>query len=54
MEIACLLYAYDLVLGGESEEDQRVMVGWFAEVCRINLREGRACDSVRWGGGVGV
>ena len=29
-----LLYADDLVLCGESEEDLRVMVGWFADVCR--------------------
>ena len=29
-----LLYADDLVLCGESEEDLRVMVGQFAEVCR--------------------
>ena len=29
-----LLYADDLVLRGESEEDLRVMVGRFAEVCR--------------------
>ena len=29
-----LLYADDLVLCGVSEEDLRVMVGWFAEVCR--------------------
>ena len=29
-----LLYADDLVLCGESEEDLRVMVGWFVEVCR--------------------
>ena len=29
-----LLYADDLVLCGELEEDLRVMVGWFAEVCR--------------------
>ena len=29
-----LLLADDLVLCGESEEDLRVMVGWFAEVCR--------------------
>ena len=28
-----LLYADDLILCGESEEDLRVMVGWFAEVC---------------------
>ena len=29
-----LLYADDLVLSGESEEDLRASVGWFAEVCR--------------------
>ena len=29
-----LLYADDLVLFGESEEDLRVMVGRFTEVCR--------------------
>ena len=29
-----LLYADDLVLCGESEEDMRVMVGRFPEVCR--------------------
>ena len=29
-----LLYADNLVLCGELEEDLRVMVGWFAEVCR--------------------
>ena len=28
------MYADDLVLFGESEEDMRVMVGRFAEVCR--------------------
>ena len=28
------LYADDLVLCGESEEDRRVMVGRFAEICR--------------------
>ena len=28
-----LLYAEDLVLCGDSEENLRVMVGWFAEVC---------------------
>ena len=28
------LYADDLVLCCESEEDRRGMVGWFAEVCR--------------------
>ena len=30
-----LLYANDLVLCGESEEDLRAMVGQFVEVCRI-------------------
>ena len=29
-----LLNADDLVLFGESEEELRAMVGWFAEVCR--------------------
>ena len=29
-----LLYADDLVLYGEPEKDLRVMVRWFAEVCR--------------------
>ena len=29
-----LLYADDLVLYGESEEDLRMMVRWFSEVCR--------------------
>ena len=29
-----LLYADDLVLCCEAEEDLRVVVGWFAEVCR--------------------
>ena len=29
-----LLYADDLVLCGDSEEDRRVMVGRFAETCR--------------------
>ena len=28
------MYADDLVLCGELEEDLRAMVGWFAEVCR--------------------
>ena len=33
-----LLYADDLVLYGESEEDMRVVAGWFAEVCRRGLK----------------
>ena len=32
--LAGLLYAYDLVWCGELEEDLRVMVGHFSEVCR--------------------
>ena len=32
------LYADDLVLWGESEEDLRGMVGWFVEVCRRELK----------------
>ena len=30
----CLLYADDLVLCGESEEDLKVMVGCFVDLCR--------------------
>ena len=33
-----LLYAVDLVLCGELEEDLRVMLGWFAEVYRRGLK----------------
>ena len=29
-----LLYVDDLVLCGDLEEDLRVVVGWFVEVCR--------------------
>ena len=32
------LYADNLVLCGESEEDLRVMIKWFAEVCRRGLK----------------
>ena len=32
------MYADDLVLCGESEEDLRLMVGCFAEVCRRGLK----------------
>ena len=50
-----LLYADDLVLCGELEEDLRVMVGRFAEVCRrglivnagkmvMNREEGLGCE----------
>ena len=40
-----LLYANDLVLSGESEEDLRVMVEWFVEVCRrrgLKVNEGKS------------
>ena len=33
LRLSGLLYADDLVLCGESQEDLRVMVGLFAEVC---------------------
>ena len=33
-----LLYADELVLCGELEEDLRVMVGWIAKVCRRALK----------------
>ena len=33
------LYADDFVLYGESEEDLRAVVGWFAEVCRRRKRD---------------
>ena len=40
-----LLNADDLVLYGKSEEDLRVMVGWFVEVCRrreLKVNEGKS------------
>ena len=39
-----LLYADDLVICGESEEDLRVMVGQFAEVCgrRLKVNAGKS------------
>ena len=56
------LYADGLVLSGESEEDLRVMMGGFVEVCRrrglkVNLgkskeiemkEEGLECKVYRW------
>ena len=33
-----LLYADDLVLCSDSEEDLKMMVGWFAEVCRRRMK----------------
>ena len=41
-----ILYADYLVLCGDSEEDLRVMVGWFAEVCR------KRGDGTEWRGGI--
>ena len=37
-----LLYADDLVLCGGSEEELRVMVGWFAEVCIRKVYAGKS------------
>ena len=40
-----LLYANDLVLCGESEEDMRAMVEWFVEVCgrrRLKVNAGKS------------
>ena len=39
------LYADDLVLCGESEEDLRAIVGWFTEVCRRRGLKVKACKS---------
>ena len=50
-----LLNANDLGLCGGSEEDLRVMVGHFAEVCRRGLKVNAGKNkviSVRWGRGV--
>ena len=44
-----LLYAYDLVLCGESEEELMVMLGRFAEVCRrrgLRVNAGKSQVSV--------
>ena len=45
------LYADDLVLCGESEEDLRVMIKWFAEVCRRGLKvnaDKKQGDGTEW------
>ena len=42
--LPALLYADDIVLCGESDEDLRVMVGWFADVCRRREEE---CKSMQ-------
>ena len=49
-----LLYAYDLVLCGGSEEELRVMVGWFAEVCRRRGLKINAGDGTELRGGIRV
>ena len=52
-----LLYAYDLVLCGESEEDLRAPLEHFVEVCRrrgLKVNAGKHGDGARWGGGVGM
>ena len=46
-----LLYADDLVLWGESEENLRVMVGRFAEVCRRCLKDNAGKSKVMVLGG---
>ena len=38
-----LLYADDMVLCGEPEEDLRAMVGWYVEVCRREERTESQC-----------
>ena len=49
-----LLYADELVLCDISEEELRVMVGQFAEVCRrrgLKLNAGKS-DGTEWRGGI--
>ena len=47
-----LLYADDLVLCGESEEDQRAMGGWFVEVCRRRGLKVNEDNINEWRGGI--
>ena len=49
-----LLYADDLVRCGSVEEDLRVIVGRFAEVCRRRRLKVNAGDSTEWRGGIRV
>ena len=52
-----LLYADDLVRCGESEKDLRVVVGWFAEVCRrrrLKVNAGKQGVGTEWRGGIRV
>ena len=36
--LSCALYADDLIMCGESEEDLKVMEGYLVEVCRRGLK----------------
>ena len=49
-----LLYADDLVLCTESEEDLSAMVGRFVEVCRRRGLKVNAGNSTEWRGWIGV
>ena len=52
-----LLYVDDMVLCGELEEDLRMMVGYFVEVCErrgLKVNAGKQGDGVEWRGGTGV
>ena len=52
-----LLYVDELVLCSESEEDLRVMVEWFAEVCRrrgLRVNAGKSKVMAEWRGGIRV
>ena len=55
MEIHGLLYAPDLILCGEFEEDLRVMVVFFIEVCKKDLNvNGDERKEMVLGGDVGL
>ena len=52
-----LLYTDNLVLCGESEEDLRVMVEWFVEVCRrrgLKINAKKQGDGTEWRAGIRV
>ena len=48
------LYADDLVLCGESEEDLRVIMGRFADLCRRRGVKVNSGDGTEWRGGTRV
>ena len=55
--LPALLYADDLVLCNESEDDLRVMVGRFVEVCRrggLKVNADKSRVLLLNGGGIGV